>query len=185
MIVIQNNFCDETYLSKIDKFIKNNSSHFIDEKNENYFNVYDNRKNINNSFLNYTEVDFHIEFLKSKFPEYLNRIKFSECDIKCVINKQIQSAFIKPHVDGTLYTHLLYLNDNYEGGDIIFLGNKKQNNEKRTEIIKITPERNLSLLTSGNYFHKVYPIITGEKYTLTTFIRKKTGYSSHNIKQFI
>lgn len=185
MIIINNSLCDESYLIGIDRFIQHNTGNFINEENENYFNVFDNSKNINNSFLKYTEVDLHIKFLQTKFPEFLNKINLVDYDIKCVINKLIPGAFIQPHIDGTMYTHILYLNDDFTGGEIIFLGNKKPNKEKRVAIATIIPERNLSVFTSENYFHKVNPVITGERYTLTTFIREKIGYKSHNTKQFI
>jgi Rps23 Pro-64 3,4-dihydroxylase Tpa1-like proline 4-hydroxylase len=185
MIVINDNLCDELYLNSINNFVFENKNNFICENDPKYFLVFDNKKNINNSFLHYNNVETHINFLKTKFSSYFKHINSKDYVIECVVNKLIKNCKINIHNDGTLYTHILYLNDEYTGGELLILGNKKTNKDKRQIVLTIQPEKNLSILFSENHFHKVNPILDGERYTLTTFIRKKEGYTSHHIQSIL
>jgi Rps23 Pro-64 3,4-dihydroxylase Tpa1-like proline 4-hydroxylase len=184
MIIIENNFCDKSYLEKINNFIKKNKNKFIVNTDDEYKNIFNENKNINNAFLYYKHVHFHLNFLKTKYP-ILNKINFDNFEINCVINKLTQGSHLRVHKDATMYTHILYLNEEFTGGELLLLGNKKLNEDKRPVIMTIQPEKNLSILMSENHFHKVNAVLNGERYTLTTFIREKNNYNSNNIKNLL
>lgn len=184
MITIENNFCDEIYLEKINNFIEENQNNFIDSSDDEYKNVFNDSKNINNKFLNYLEIKSHLNFLKTKYP-ILDKINLEEKEIKCVINKLIPGAKLLAHHDASLYTHLLYLNNDFEGGELQFLSDKIPNQTKRKVILTISPVKNLSVFTSENYYHKVLPVLSGERYTLTTFIRNKHNYNSNSTNNIL
>lgn len=109
------------------------------------------------------------------YPDYLGLVKWECGDLQ------------HPHADGELENELqhpyywrdfgcvLYLNDNYEGGEIYF---PNQN-------VQLKPKPNTLVFFPGTleYLHGVYPITNGIRYTLTSFwtYNKKfnmTGYDN-------
>ena len=72
--------------------------------------------------------------------------------------------FNKPRVD---LGCLIYVNDNYEGGDILFFNEK--NNE--SPFMSIKPNFGTCILFDSSVYHKTSPIVSGIKYSVTAFIQ--------------
>lgn len=80
-----------------------------------------------------------------------------------------------PHYDGNTHSGrcisaILYLNDDYEGGEIEFVNFG----------IKIKPESGMLILFPSNYAYKhvAYPVKTGTKYALVTWIRDRNNFQN-------
>lgn len=85
--------------------------------------------------------------------------------------KYNESGYLPAHSDKGVSTRvlsvLLYLNDNYEGGEIEF----------RHSGIKIKPEAGSILFFPSNflYVHEVYPVIKGPRYALPNWYHNVSG----------
>lgn len=67
------------------------------------------------------------------------------------------------HLDENALTIVSYINEDFVGGEFeYFLLGTKPNP-------KITPKRNLSLITNDKLPHKVLPVISGERYSVVVF----------------
>lgn len=79
--------------------------------------------------------------------------------------------FMRPHVDGSGYKDpennkkiafgvAIYLNDNFEGGELIY-----------PEIgLVVTPKAGSMIIHDASLKHQVFPVCSGERYSITTFI---------------
>lgn len=65
------------------------------------------------------------------------------------------------------YTMLIYLNDNFEGGETVFY----DDNFRKT--VQITPKTGMALFFDISLWHKGCPIQTGEKYWVVTELMTK------------
>ena len=135
-----------------------------------FANSVDELSELNNLFLNKVR-----EIIKSKFeleveiyPDYLGVVKWENGDMQ------------HPHADGEIeggkhpfswrnFGCVLYLNDNYNGGEIYF---PNQN-------IEIKPKPNTLVFFPGNleFLHGVKPITNDVRYTLTSFWTYDKKYS--------
>jgi len=87
------------------------------------------------------------------------------------INKYFSGQAMGPHLDSygdsnkITFSTLIYLNDNYEGGEISFL------DEKQSKVINYKPEKgDIIVFPSGApYYHGVFPVKTNERYVLRMF----------------
>lgn len=82
-----------------------------------------------------------------------------------MIHKTDKNSFWEEHSDNsgaknTRYGVVIYLNDNFTGGDLIYT-------ESNT-IVK--PEQGMLVCHPGDKRHKVSPVDSGNRYTLTSFI---------------
>lgn len=120
---------------------------------------------------------YHREFLSSdKSPELINIIsKISQyvkdttkqSDIKISriwINKVFEGSNINNgmHKDNSDLTFILYLNDDFNGGEFQY----EDVNKKK---IIIEPSRNLSIISNNHLKHRVLPVVEGERYSLVIF----------------
>lgn len=85
------------------------------------------------------------------------------------INKTTLETTWHRHYDGesgkgTEYGVIIYLNDNFEGGELFYPKLNYTYKPKAGDLV-IHPG-------SEEYTHEVNPLISGERYTLTTFLRK-------------
>ena len=89
-----------------------------------------------------------------------------------MIHKTDSNSFWECHSDDSggsdiKYGVVLYLNDNFEGGELYYpnLG------------VMIKPEKGMLVYHSGNEDHEVLKVTSGNRYTLTSFIRSPKNRS--------
>lgn len=68
------------------------------------------------------------------------------------------------HKDYSDLTFLLYLNEDFNGGEFEYI------NEKKTKI-KIKPKKNLSIIIDNKIQHRVLPVISGVRFSLVMFFQ--------------
>lgn len=83
-----------------------------------------------------------------------------------LINEDLQ-VLEKHHTHIAPYSFVLFLNDDFEGGELVF------------DNITIKPIKNMIVYFTGDLGHHVKPVIKGERYTLVGFT-----YSEINIKKY-
>jgi hypothetical protein len=120
---------------------------------------------------------YYREFLSSKkSPELVNIIlkigqyvkdTTQQQDIKISgiwINKVFEGSNISNgmHKDNSELTFIMYLNNDFSGGEFEY----KDINKKK---IKITPTKNLSIISNKHLKHRVLPVTSGERYSLVIF----------------
>ena len=106
--------------------------------------------------------------------EYLVRCHYAEyIKTKLYTNLELTSIWInkidvnsnkddKFHTDILPVSLILYLNDDYTGGELEYLDNT---NSK----LKIIPEKNLIVTMNSQLKHRVLPISSGVRYSLVAF----------------
>lgn len=65
------------------------------------------------------------------------------------------------HTDASDLSFLLYLNDNFDGGDFEYINRNKK--------IKIKPKSNISIILDNTIYHRVSPVTNGERFSLVMF----------------
>jgi len=70
----------------------------------------------------------------------------------------------KFHYDDTDFSLIIYLNDNYVGGELEY-----ENSSIKGDIKKIKPIKNSAILLSKNVLHRVLPVLSGKRYSMATF----------------
>ena len=70
------------------------------------------------------------------------------------------------HKDGSFLTLITYLNDDFEGGEFMYI------NDREEEQL-ITPETNMTLLMDDKLSHKVMSVNSGIRFSLITFFNFK------------
>ena len=97
------------------------------------------------------------EFLHEK---YLRTYLLKDSWInKVTIDTNKEDAY---HFDMSNLTIVTYLNDDFEGGEFEYIDDF---NSK----VKITPQKNLSLIMNGYLKHRVLTVSKGERYSLVSF----------------
>lgn len=83
---------------------------------------------------------------------------------KIVINKVFKDSNIDDamHRDMCDLTFILYLNENFEGGEFEYINNENSN-------IKIKPKSNLCIISTDKLQHRVLPVKNGERFSLVMF----------------
>jgi len=92
-----------------------------------------------------------------------------------VINYKIQDMWINKvntesnknddyHTDSSELSVVIFLNDNFEGGEFEYLDNFGKSN-------KIKPEKNKAILMDNKLPHRVLPVAYGERFTLVCFLK--------------
>lgn len=133
---ICSNFVNSPQYDELDGFYKTYNSMFIDE---------------------YKELDRFREEVSKLNPGYnLNNPGI-------FINKvdSLKNQNDKYHNDGSARTIIVYLNENFEGGEFEYVLNNK--------IHHIQPKRNLTLLMDRSIPHRVLPVKSGTRYSLVTW----------------
>ena len=101
--------------------------------------------------------------------EYTNRMlnrKFNEIKIAGLwinqidINSNRDDEF---HKDNSIASLIVYLNDDYSGGEFEYVDMDSQNK------IKIQPKKGSSLLMNDRLAHRVLPVTSGVRYSLVSF----------------
>ena len=108
-----------------------------------------------------------IKSIKSRIDSFFNNQFYVQ--IIRHLNKTTKETTWHRHYDaesgnGTEYGVILYLNDNFDGGELVYTNLNYTYTPKAGDMV-VHP-------ASEKFTHEVNPIISGERYTLTTFIRK-------------
>jgi hypothetical protein len=139
---------------------------------------------VNNSSLNST--NYYVrESIHKDNPEFQTIIsKINNC-----VNKQLKTINIKLdafwinkitnetnkndgfHKDSSDITFLMYLNDEFTGGEYEYMVEETQKREK------LKPKKYLSIITNRDIEHRVKPVLEGERYSIVFFYSytKKTN----------
>jgi Rps23 Pro-64 3,4-dihydroxylase Tpa1-like proline 4-hydroxylase len=70
------------------------------------------------------------------------------------------------HYDTSILTLVTYLNDEFEGGDFIYIN---KNKEKKS----IIPKKNMTVIMNDKLLHKVSSVSGGVRFSLVTFFKFK------------
>lgn len=144
---------DFNIISKIDNFLEHKKC----DELINYFNQ--NTQSVQK----YRDTYILKYIYKPILDKLCKNIKFY--DFKNVDNMEIvlwpKDSFMKPHYDeGDYLSFIVYLNDNYEGGETVI------NN------IKIKPKKgSIVIFSNGLYLHNVNKIKNNERYTLIAWYK--------------
>lgn len=84
------------------------------------------------------------------------------------LRKLTSSEFMWPHTDGgnpddpkkIVFGIAIYLNDDFTGGELIY----------PTLGLSITPRAGSMVIHSAHLKHQVFPVVEGERYSITTFV---------------
>ncbi len=99
------------------------------------------------------------------------RFKINQADFGRRLNIQLIDENLKVlekhHTHIAPYSFVLFLNDDFEGGELVF------------DNIVIKPIKNMIVYFTGELGHHVKPVTKGERYTLVGFT-----YSEINIKKY-
>lgn len=128
-----------------------------------------------------TEMKLHIRQIIEKYyddiREFIDHkfIKFDKIIGFITINSENSINGVCMHRDNTDYTFNMFLNDDYEGGSIIFSGKSDKINEKYTRITRhiddnflcnISPVKYKMILHRGYNAHQVEKVKSGIRYNL-------------------
>jgi predicted 2-oxoglutarate/Fe(II)-dependent dioxygenase YbiX len=125
----------------------------------------------NNKLMQNIHNQFYISLLAATLP-YTKRYAFNEgfWHEGYSLLKYQESQYYDAHYDGSTsigraISALVYLNDDYEGGEIEFVNFK----------VKIKPKAGMMILFPSNYAyrHIAHPVTSGTKYALVTWIRDR------------
>jgi len=154
MLKIYSNILDENEFL----FLENECNTFIadslpstEEKNyyfrkfidENY--VFSFHSKILNNFLNEKRINYNINGI------WINKINSDS-------NKND-----KYHTDASDLTILIFINDNFSGGEFAYI-------DDYGKINKIIPKKNSGIVMDKKLYHRVSPVSSGERFTLVCFI---------------
>ena len=147
---------------------------FLNQKCEN-FNASQSPV-LHGDYLNY----FYREFIDLNDKRATNIIKNSESFLRNELDNnslQLSGMWINRidinsnkdddfHHDITAATLVIYLNDDFEGGEFEYVDDNKKN-------IKLFPKKNLTLAMNNKLYHRVLPVTSGVRYSLISFFNLK------------
>lgn len=119
--------------------------------------------------------DIEFKSIISKINDYVIKVsnKTNVKLISCWINKVTNETNKNDdfHKDSSEITFLMYLNDQFTGGEYEYIVTGSKNKEK------IKPIKYLGIITDKNISHRVKPVLEGERYSIVFFydIDKKTN----------
>ena len=119
-----------------------------------------------NWYLRYLLNDTESENIKKIIQQrgYINDIfTFEKAWINIVDNTTNQNDSY--HKDKSDRTIIIYLNEDFKGGNFQYYKNK--------EMFEITPKQGLSILMDNELMHRVTPVLDGMRYSLVIFIKKE------------
>jgi len=164
MILVNENFNILTLNES--NFLKNICDNFISSEESNHTKNYYNRHSLD---LKNIQVKTISNKIINKIKEIINQNSIET--IGLWINKVNNESNKNDefHKDISDLTFILYLNENFNGGDFEYINENK-------EKIKIKPKTNLSIISNNQLFHRVLPVTEGERFSLVLFFeinRKK------------
>lgn len=164
-ISINENWLDTSTFQKYLEFAKSSQNNWGERNPQNVWagrvifnHQFPNLQNENTIFLNTIRDKIKADFKLTKeiWPDYLGLVKWENGDMQHPHADAEPNAFYWRDF-GCVY----YLNDDYEGGEIYF----------PNQTITLKPKPNTLVFFPGNrdYLHGVNPMISGIRYTLTSF----------------
>lgn len=145
---------------------------FQDVRTNKVINITYNARITNNGLLQNIHNQFNMCLLSSTLP-YCQRYGIFEelWHEEYSILKYSDNQEYKAHYDGTssngrILSALIYLNNDYEGGELEFVNFK----------VKIKPQAGMLILFPSNYAyrHIAHPVTSGTKYALVTWIKDRS-----------
>ena len=89
---------------------------------------------------------------------FIRRLRYKNYDrLRIQLVDNTLDMLLKPHIHTPPYSYVVFLNDDYEGGDLLF------------ENLRITPKKGLMVYFSYDEAHYVENVISGSRYTLVGF----------------
>ena len=90
-----------------------------------------------------------------------NKIEFQGAWINKITNQTNKNDEF--HTDAADITFLIYLNDEFTGGEYEYI--ELENKKKK----KLKPKKYLSIITNKTIEHRVHPVLEGERYSMVFF----------------
>jgi len=115
-------------------------------------------RELENSYRCKIERDVGLAILKYEEGGFINMHRDWEPNDPYVVK------FNKPRVD---LGCIIYINDNYFGGEILFFNDE----DEEIPFMSIKPNFGTCIIFDSSIYHKSSPIISGVKYSATTFIQ--------------
>ena len=126
-------------------------------KNDNSYNYYV-RDNVN---IKKDLLEYQIQVENYLFNRFRIKYKTNSIWINKITNETNKSD--EYHQDASDFTIITYLNDDFIGGEFVYL----DNNEKT---ISIKPKKNMCILQNSRLTHRVNPVSDGIRYSCITFL---------------
>jgi predicted 2-oxoglutarate/Fe(II)-dependent dioxygenase YbiX len=138
---------------------------------DNFVPTDESLKNIDNYYVRsiINKNDRGFEKIISKVTKHINNISTEfKCELMGMFINQVTSETNTDdgfHTDSDDFTYILYLNDEYEGGEFEYRIGKKE--------VKISTEKYMSISISNDVLHRVNPVKTGKRYSFVMFYENK------------
>ncbi len=151
---------------QIENILNNNEFEFIKKLCKN-FKTSNTPKN-NNFYvrMKITEIEF-LKNIEQKFNSFIEPIKYRKYALiengSCWINKVDTNTNTNDdfHYDVTDISLIIYINENFEGGELEYVESTKRNQIKIKE--------NLGVILDNKTLHRVLPVTNGLRYSLVCF----------------
>lgn len=161
-------------LDENSEILNDNDKKFLQEKCENF--ILSQSPRLTGDYINY----FNRSFINIDDPLAQNIIKNCEFYIKNKLNDRylkLTGLWINKvdvhsnndddfHHDTCAGTLIIYLNDDFTGGDFEYKDNNKN-------YIKIKPKKYLTIVMNDKLYHRVLPVSKGVRYSLVCFFHNE------------
>lgn len=167
----------------IENLLSENDLHFLKNKCNNFYTSDtphkggDNKNSYNFYIRNIINDEIHLLEYQTKIENYLFeklkiKYKINGIWINKVTNETNQSDDY--HLDESDFTIITYLNDDFVGGEFVYL-------DSNNKSILVKPEKNMCILQNNKLRHRVNPVSSGIRYSCVTFL----NYVGKDIKTLI
>ena len=155
MIQVIKDFITDKECDELVSFYKTNISSAFSNLDDNiyHFNAVNITKKVDN-----------FSFTKKLFKE-INNLNLEDNGTLRIqhVDSTIKAVEI-PHTHTLPYSFVVFLNDDFQGGELIF------------DNIKINPKKGQLIYFNGSEGHYVNPVIEGDRYTLISFLKKNINF---------
>ena len=171
MLKIYNDILDsktQKELQKICEDFDNRDFKNVNYENDNYYVRLFIKQDILVDYLNNAK-----KYLIQNLPYEDTKIIDFDNTFNCINRVSIETnKNDKFHNDKSILTLITYLNDDFLGGEFVYIN---KNKEKNT----IIPKKNMTIIMNDKLLHKVSPVGGGVRFSLVTFytIEKKKNKS--------
>lgn len=160
MIKVIKNFITESECDELILFFKENKSKGFSNLNDNIYHF--NAINITNKINNFS-------FTKKLFKQINNLDLDGNGTLRIQhVDSSINAVEI-PHTHTLPFSFVVFLNDDYEGGDLVF------------DNITIKPKKGQLIYFHGTEGHYVSSVMGGDRYTLVCFLKCGIDFHKTNL----